>query len=248
MSAFTAASALAVLICGLLPGSGRAQQALSGAWETEVTGKDSPPGTVHLRLRYRAGDPAGGTVRLSVRPGELEVPGRLRREAGTFTFEGALRDGRGAGRWTFAADPGLAELLERRGAGRPSPGQQFWLAVGGLGRDFLDELRAQGYADPGVPELVRAARHGVGAEYLREMGAQGYRFGSLGVLVRMYDHGVTPAYARGLAEAGYPALSARELRRLRDHGVTPEFARQANTGRPRPRSVEALIALRRGRS
>ena len=45
---------------------------------------------------------------------------RLRRDAGTFTFEGVLRNGVGAGTFSFAADPGFPAELAKRGFARPT--------------------------------------------------------------------------------------------------------------------------------
>jgi hypothetical protein len=105
---------------------------------------------------------AGGPVRFSVR-----------RDAGTFAFEGTLRSGVGAGTYTFALSESFPSELAKRGLGRPTAAQQYALARNGVGFSFLDELTTQGYARPALSELVAATNHGVQLNDLREMGGLG---------------------------------------------------------------------------
>ena len=116
----------------------------------------------------------------------------MRRDAGTFTFEGVFRSGVGAGTFSFTPDPNFAAELAKRGLARPTAREQYQLARHDVGFAFLDELTKQGYAKPQTADLVRAGQHGVQAAYLREMGALGYRLGSLDPLIELRDHGVTP--------------------------------------------------------
>ena len=53
---------------------------------------------------------AGGPVQFNVR-----------RDAGTFTFEGVIRNGVGAGTFSFTADPAFPAEMAKRGFARPTP-------------------------------------------------------------------------------------------------------------------------------
>jgi beta-lactamase regulating signal transducer with metallopeptidase domain len=206
------------------------QEGVPGTWELRP-GKTE--GMVHLRL-VEMNSSFGSEIPIDRLEGltaaKLAGPGgpiefRLKRDAGTFTFEGNLREGVAAGTYSFAADPAFPAELEKRGFARPTAREQYQLARHDIGYAFLDELDRQGYAKPETSELVRAGQHGVQVTYLRDMGALGYRLGSLEPLITLRDHGVTPAYVRALQDAGYKNLSADDLRRARDHGVTPEYVR-----------------------
>jgi beta-lactamase regulating signal transducer with metallopeptidase domain len=206
---------------------GLAASQQSGTWEIRPAKSD---GTVHLRLVE--GDSSWGrNIRLEQLEGltasQLSAGGpvqfKLRRDAGTFTFDGVVRAGVGAGTFSFAPDPAFAAGLEKRGYARPTASQQYALARADVGYAFLDELTKQGYARPTTAELVRAGEHGVHTDYLREMGTLGYRLGTLSPLIELRDHGVGPDYIRALAEQGYKGLGADELLRARDHGVSPEY-------------------------
>ncbi len=221
----------------------------SGTWE--VRPNKANDRTVHLRLTE--GDSSWGrTVRLETLEGltaaQLSAGGqvqfKLRRDAGTFSFEGVARGGVGAGTFSFTPDPAFADGLVKRGFARPTAADQYSLARADVGFAFVDELGKQGYTKPAIAELVRAGQHGVHTEFLREMGALGYRLGTLAPLIELRDHGVTPAYVKALAEQGYKGLPAADLRRARDHGVSSEYVaamRQAGYG---SLSMEQLINAR----
>jgi len=206
------------------------QQGVPGTWELRP-GKTE--GMVRLRLVetnswFSSDIPIDRLEGLTA--AQLSGPGgpiefRLKRDAGTFSFEGVLREGVAAGTFSFLADPAFPAELEKRGFARPTSREQYQMARHDIGYAFLDELNAQGYAKPETSELVRAGQHGVRVDYLRNMGALGYRLGTLAPLITLRDHGVTPAYVRALQDAGYKDLSPDELRRARDHGVTPEYVR-----------------------
>jgi beta-lactamase regulating signal transducer with metallopeptidase domain len=206
------------------------QNGLPGTWEIRPTKTD---GTVHLRL-VEVNSSSGTNVPIQRLEGltaaQLTGAGgpvqfRLRRDAGTFTFEGVIRNGVGAGTFSFAPNPTFPDELAKRGFARPTEREQYQMARHDVGFAFIDELNKQGYAKPETAELVRAGQHGVNAAYVQEMGALGYRLGTLAPLIELRDHGVGPEYIRDLADLGYKGLSADELRRARDHGVSREFVR-----------------------
>jgi beta-lactamase regulating signal transducer with metallopeptidase domain len=203
----------------------------AGTWEVHGSMK---PGMVHLVLRERHNssgsdvpiDRLEGLSAKQLQGSSGNVRFTLRRDAGTFTFNGILGGGVGAGTYTFAANPSFAAELEKRGFGRPTEKEQYQMARSDVSLAFVDELKAQNYTGVTTPELVRAGDHGVNSEYLRAMSELGYRVGSLDTLITLRDHGVSPEYVRQLQELGYQKLTVDELRTARDHGVTPEYVRQ----------------------
>jgi len=225
------------------------QDNLPGTWEIRPSGTE---GTVHLRL-VELNSSSGTNVPISRLEGltasQLTGSGgpvqfRVRRDAGTFTFEGVVRNGVGAGTFSFAPDSNFAGELAKRGFARPTAREQYQMARHDIGYAFLDELNTQGYAKPETSELVRAGQHGVDASYLREMGGLGYKLGSLQPLIELRDHGVTADYVRALAELGYKGLSHEEVRRARDHGVTAEYVRAMRDAGYGSLPMDALINAR----
>jgi beta-lactamase regulating signal transducer with metallopeptidase domain len=169
---------------------------------------------------------------------------QMRRDAGTFIFEGILRNGVGGGTFSFKPDPGFGAELAKRGFARPTAREQYRMARSDVGFAFIDELNRQGYARPQTSGLIEAADHGVDETYLREMGALGYRLGQLAALVTLRDHGVTPSYVRSMQELGYKGLSADELRNARDHGVSAEYVRGMRDAGYTSLSLDELITAR----
>ena len=225
------------------------QENVPGTWEIRPT---DTKGTVHLRIVERNSS-SGTNVPIEQLEGltgaQLTGAGgpvqfKVRRDAGTFTFEGVIRSGVGAGTFTFNADPAFPAEMVKRGFAQPTPDQQYQMARHDIGYAFIDELTKQGYGKPQTSELVRAGQHGVQATYLREMAALGYRLGNLDALITLRDHGVTPSYVRELADNGYKGLSADTIREARDHGITPDYVRGIRDAGYASMSIEELITAR----
>ena len=202
-----------------------------GTWELRPSRQE---GRVNLQIRERRNSTRGFTIELNrlegltdamLSGGRGDLRFNLKRDAGTFEFEGVFRNGVGAGTYTFVPSTTYPAELVRRGYARPTAEQQYALALGDVGFAFLDELNRQRYPKEDIDTLVRAADHGVQYEYLRGMGEAGYRLGQLEPLIRMRDHGVDPAYIEGLRDNGLSGLSADDLVRARDHGVDPGYVR-----------------------
>ena len=228
---------------------GISQDKLPGTWEIRPANTD---GTVHLRISEFNSN-FGSNIRIDQLEGltlaQLTGAGgpvqfRLRRDAGTFTFEGVVRSGVGGGTFSFAPDPNFPAELAKRGFSRPTALEQYKLARNDTGYAFVDELNAQRYDKPQTSDLIRAGDHGVSLTYLREMGALGYRLGTLSPLIELRDHGVTPGYIRDLSAQGHKGLSADDLRRARDHGVTPDYVQAMRDNGHDSLTIDQLITAR----
>jgi beta-lactamase regulating signal transducer with metallopeptidase domain len=176
---------------------------------------------------------SGGTVRFQVR-----------RDAGTFAFEGTARDGVAGGVCSFTASPTFGAELAKRGISGLTAADQQEMARHDVGLALVDELKGQKYATPTVADLVKAGQHGVRVEYVRGMGALGYATGTLEPLITLRDHGVTPDYARTLASFGYAKLPVEQLQRARDHGVTADYLQGMKEGGFGGLSLDEMIKAR----
>jgi beta-lactamase regulating signal transducer with metallopeptidase domain len=149
----------------------------------------------------------------------------LKREAGTFSFEGAFVAGLGTGTYTFTPSPDFLAELARRKLEQPAVADVQRLALADIGVATFDALAAAGYPGANAAEVVRALDHGVTLDYARAMGQAGYRLERLEDLVVLRNHGVSPQYVRELRELGLQRLSPADLVRARDHGVSPDYIR-----------------------
>jgi beta-lactamase regulating signal transducer with metallopeptidase domain len=168
----------------------------------------------------------------------------LRRDAGTFSFEGTFRSGVGGGTYTFTPNGAFVDELVKRGFSRPTAAEQYRLAAGDVGFKFLEELTAQRYAKPDLAQLIRSAEHGVNLEYLQGMAQAGHRLGQLDALIKMRDHGVDPEFIHGMEQHGLKGLSADEHVRLRDHGVDPHYVSEMKALGHRNLGLEDLVRAR----
>ena len=226
---------------------------VTGTWEVHLSGT---PGQVQLTVRRGRSTNsrtmaladlerlAGTTLASASKVPASTVHFPIRREAGTFTIDGTCRNKACAGTFSFEPSATFGAELAKRGIGRPTPEDQFHLAVADIGIAYLDTLAAAGYAKPDLRTLVRAAQHGVDAGYVKEMAALGYRVGTVETLIRLRDHGVDPEYVRGMAANGLEKLSADDLVRGRDHGVDPEYVRGLAALGYRDLSLDALVNAR----
>lgn len=114
----------------------------------------------------------------------------LKRDAGSFRFDGTFEQGRGAGQFSFEPNARFAAEIQQRKIGTLSADDLLTLARHDVGLAFLDELAAQGYETPDAVTLVRASRSGADLAYLRQMGTSGRRVSTLEELVNLANRGV----------------------------------------------------------
>lgn len=121
----------------------------------------------------------------------------LRRDAGTFHFEGWFKQGNGSGHFTFSPSASFVTQLDQLGFGRPTPEQQFSMALTNVGSELINELKAQGYEKFTLEQLVKMGNHGVGLEYVQGLKSAGYNVKTIDYLIKMRDHGVTLRFISG---------------------------------------------------
>jgi hypothetical protein len=223
-------------------------------WRVDPAGQDQP-GQVQFEIGFRTPHNSwmsGETVQLSTLDGlsaqALQAGGNvaftLHRDAGAFRCDGVAREGRGEGFCTYVADAAFPAALEQRGVGRPDELQQFELAIHDIGFAYLDELKRQRYATPGVADLVRAGEHGAGLRQLAAFDAAGYRFGDVPTLIKVRDHGVSARYVEALNGYGVKHQSAEDLVQMRDHGVSATYIGELSSHGYKGLAAQDLVRMR----
>src|SRR5881296_2050746 len=169
----------------------------------------------------------------------------LHREAGTLAFEGAFRDGRGAGLFRFSPRAQYTAEMKALGYGEDLPQwRRFQLAIHDVGPKYIKELKTEGYDKLSLDQIQRARTHGVTIEYIRDLKGQGFRTVALESLVRTRDHGVTAEYIKALKAEGYTSASLDDLVRLRDHGVTQKYIQDMKAAGFSSATIEDLVRAR----
>jgi len=148
---------------------------------------------------------------------------QLKRDAGTFNFEGWFKEGNGSGHFTFSPSSAFANDLARQGFGKATDEQLLSLAMSNTGTAFINELKAEGYDTSTVEQLVNMGNHGVSLEYLQGLKSLGYSVKSTELVVKMRDHGVSLNFIKELSSLGYTNLNPDDLIRTRDHGISAKY-------------------------
>jgi hypothetical protein len=270
----------------LLIATGIAMWALAGAASTPRSGqwtlqRADTPNTVTLALRSLRGERSFHTsgdwpqADFSgvdfTRVAAQEVRFTLTRDAGSFTFEGVLRDGAGAGAFQFVPDVRYAQAMQALGFNDIEAEQIFFaihdvslkfardmrsadlkklsaatllsFGIHGVSRDFIDGLKAAGMDERDSDQLVTFRIHGVTPDMVRSLRAAGYNPESED-LVAMRIHGATPEWIAELQQRGYERVALKQLVAFRIHGVSPAFIGQLQQlGYPHPQP-EQLVSLR----
>ena len=86
---------------------------------------------------------------------------------------------------------------------------------------YVDGMKAAGFGDLTVDDLVAMKIQGVTPEYVRDMRAAGFKFDA-DELIGMKIQGVTPQYAKEL-RAAYPGIDTDTIIGMKIQGVTPEY-------------------------
>ena len=169
----------------------------------------------------------------------------LRREAGTLALDGAFRDGRGAGLFTFTPRAQFTSEMKALGFSDELPlWRRFQLAVHDVGPTYVRALKGEGYDKLSLDQIQRAKTHGVSIDYIKSMKAEGYKVTEIEDIVRTRDHGVTAEYVRGMRTSGFKDATFADLVRAKDHGVTPDFAKELRDQGINPSTLDGFVRMR----
>lgn len=93
-------------------------------------------------------------------------------------------------------------------------------------RQELRQSRPRRRATPELRKLAAASMHGVTSQYIAEMRAAGYDDLTVEQLIELRIHGVNPDFVQEIREAGYTDLSPEDLVQLRISGVNADYLRE----------------------
>src|SRR5262249_55122585 len=152
------------------------------------------------RVDVRSMDDLAGLPTAAHELDERHVTIRLRRDAGTFIFEGE-REGKDAtGNVRFERDESFAALGAGLAGREVTPAELTSLAIASVKREDVEELRNAG--EPLAPrDLVRLRDQGVSGAYLHELAESGRPF-ALDDAIKLRNNGVKGEYVKGLHDAG----------------------------------------------
>jgi hypothetical protein len=239
---------------GTIMAVGAAAWMLTGALAAETTSgkwamhRSNTPGMVQFSLQ--SSRDTQGFTSLSNWPTstfsgldlEKDTQFTLTRDAGTFEFEGTLRDGAGAGLYQFSANPSYAQEMKALGFGGVA-GKQIHFAMHDVSLKFARDMKNENLQGLDADQLLAFRIHGVTLAMVQRVRGAGYT-PDASMLVAMRIHGATPEYMDDLKQRGYAGVPLDQLVAFRIHGVTPDFIgelQRLGFERPQP---EQLVNLR----
>jgi hypothetical protein len=247
------AAALALVL--VAAASARAQDdSFEGVWTMESA---QPGDTLSVELTRRP--PGGGRdsrffkvelekleglARASVFSRGDRVTFRLRRPAGTFDFAGEFREGKGAGTFTFTADPQFVERMRREGYGEAVRENLFGFAVGNYGGAVADELSALGVERPTPDQLKSMQLFGVTPDYVRSLRALGYEPHSVEQLISLRLQGATVEYIKAISAETAVRPTLEQLVSMRLQGVTLKFVEELKSLGYERLTPDQLVSMR----
>jgi len=198
---------------------------LDGSFTLRSSDRDD---RLNLNLQYDGNSNYGRNVERSAlsevsRSGD-RITFTIRREPGTFHFDGRGSIDRAAGSYEFQPSASFGQEMERLGFKDVQAKDLFVFALDDLTVASVKQLKTLVSNELDTSELVRLINHGAGVRYIQAMSDAGFRKLTSEQYRRARDHGVSADLAREMADLGAP-LPLDELIRVRDHGVTPDYLR-----------------------
>lgn len=253
MKVWIVAAGVAVWAGAAAPVGAATVQVVEGTWSARFADEADDPGEVRVsrwedearwgRMQATLDDDATRALRRHAEENGGVVALELRRTAGTLSFEGRVRSGRGSGTFTFEEDPAFRREMATLGMRSIDAEEAFAAALHGVGPEQLRRLRATGF-DPDFDDLMAAAIFEVDEGFAREARSAGWDDVELDDLVAMRIHGVTRAWVDAMGEAGLEPEDLDQAMAFRIHGVTPDFAREARSLGLGPLDGDDLVAMR----
>ncbi len=152
-------------------------------------------------------------------PDKHDVHFTINRDAGNIECEGFVKNGEGAGLFTFQPNPQYSQQMAALGFPDITDDQQFSFAMHDVSLAFAREIKAAGIQDLDTHQLIAFRIHRVSLDYVKALAQLGYTNPSAHQLVSLRIHGVTPEYIQKLRAHGIQNLTLEQVVRLRIHGI-----------------------------
>ncbi len=149
----------------------------------------------------------------------------LRRDAGTFRFDGASSDLRANGTFEFIPSPNFKKSVEKIGFRKLDRHHQLTFALHDVTVDELKYLRRTIHGKTSSADMVRLLERGATPEFVRDLAGIGFTRLTPEVLLRARESGVSADYVRALRAAGL-RLTFNGYIQIRDKGLTAEYVGQ----------------------
>lgn len=176
--------------------------------------------------------------------GKHDVHFTIARDAGTIECEGFLKNGDGAGLFTFNPNSRYSSEMQSLGFSGISGDEQLAFAIHDVSLDFARQMKSLGIQSLDADKLMAFRIHGVSPQFINDLRTAGLNVNDPDKLIAFRIHGVSPEYVRGLEHLGYSRPDPDQLIAMRIHGVTPEYIENLRSHGMRNLTLDQLVSLR----
>lgn len=176
--------------------------------------------------------------------GRHDVHFTIARDAGTIECEGFLKNGEGAGLFTFNSNSAYSSEMQSHGFSGVSPDKQLAFAIHDVSLAFARQMKSLGIQGLDTDKLIAFRIFGVDTAFVNELRAAGLNAVDADKLIAFRIHGVSPDYIRELQRLGYSHPDADQLIAMRIHGVTPEYIENLRSHGMHNLTLDQLVSLR----
>jgi hypothetical protein len=152
----------------------------------------------------------------------------IARDAGTIECEGFLKNGEGAGLFTFSPNSRYSSEMQSLGFTGVSADKQLAFAIHDVGLAFARQMRSSGIQGLDTDKLMAFRIFGVDAGFVNDLRAAGLNSNDADKLVAFRIHGVSPKFVNDLRAAGLNVTDPDKLIAFRIHGVSPGYVRASS--------------------
>ena len=227
-------------------------QAQSGEW---TIGRSSTPGKVRFTLEssrdqehsFSSSSDWNVTDLQGLdwsTPGKHDVRFTIARDAGTFQGEGFVKDGEGAGLFTFNPNPQYGHEMEALGFSGVTEERLMGFALHDVSLAFARDIHAAGIDKMSADRLIAFRIHRVTPEFIKDLRDAGLNVTEPEKLIAFRIHRVSPDLVKELARLGYSNPKPEQLIALQIHRVTPEYIEKMRAHGMQNLTLEQLIRLR----
>ena len=146
--------------------------------------------------------------------GMHDVRFSIARDAGTIDGEGFLKDGSGAGLFTFRGNAKYSQEMAALGFPGVTDDELFAYTLHDVSLEFVRGIKAAGITDVDKDKLIAFRIHGVSPEFVRQIHAAGVNENEADKLIAFRIHGVSPEFVRDIHAAGLDTARLGEADRL----------------------------------
>lgn len=249
-----------------------AQEAKTGEWTASLSDqhsdKDAGNESGKLQLNFERHTDKGGRHQMGHSYDFADLQGLSReqvvrggpvrfsivREAGRIDCEGAFKDGRGSGTFTFSGNQGFVAAMKSRGFDFAEPANKhndgdtedrlFAAATLNVTTALADDLTSAGFGKLGVGDLFKAAIFKIDSQFMREMKATGFADLGMEDLVKARIFKIDADFVRHAAEMGFAREPFETLVKMQIFKVTPEFINEVRNDGLTNLEIEDLVKLR----